>query len=366
MIIYVILYLMLLILGKIKTKKEDLKYIIPILIFFCCRFNLGADEPIYRLFGEMKELKILPLLRLNLNQIWELAEKYNIDFFYLSSFNRFELGNKLLYRLAWNTNLEGQVIIIVYSVITLYFLKEGVNRVSKNKMYSYLIFIGFPMFMMNFVGILRQSLAVSIIFYAYKYLMEKKILKYIFFVLLASCFHKTAIIGIGIFLIYYVKIHSYLLIYIIVECLLKLYKNLIYIANLPYSNYILNPIYSMGNKIYYFILILFFLLFIVNKINNRVFQKAEKEFQIVMFGLIIYLVFAKFGIIGYRLSLYFIIFILNMTPKVITNLKGQWKNIVKINIIILVFCLMIINLYIDSNNIKGKRLSNYKVFFLEK
>jgi len=366
MIVYIILYLTILFLGKIKVKKETLKYIIPILIFFCCRFNLGADEPIYRLFGEMSELQILPIKRLDLDQIWELSKKYNIDFFYLSSFNRFELGNKLLYKFVWNINLGGQTIIVIYSMITLYFLKEGIDRVFKNKMYSYLIFIGFPMFMMNFVGTLRQSLAVSIIFYAYKYLKEKKELKYIFFVLLASCFHKTAIIGIGILFIYHINIHSYLLVYIILELLLKLYKNLVYIVNLPYSHYILNPIYSLGNKIYYFILLLFILLFIINKINNRIFQKVDKEFKVVMFGLIIYLVFSKFGIIGYRISLYFLIFILNMIPEVIINLRGQWKNIVKISIVILIFILMMINLYIDKNNIKGERISNYKIFFLEK
>lgn len=65
---------------------------------------------------------------------------------------------------------------------------------------AYFIFF-MTTFSLAFNGV-RQMLAVSIIFYSYKYIYEKKLFKYILLILLASLFHKSAIVCLLLYFIW--------------------------------------------------------------------------------------------------------------------------------------------------------------------
>jgi hypothetical protein len=52
-------------------------------------------------------------------------------------------------------------------------------------------------------NIIRQCMAVALVFYGTKYLEQGKNLKYLIFVVLAFCFHRTALLGIAYYPLYY-------------------------------------------------------------------------------------------------------------------------------------------------------------------
>lgn len=71
----------------------------------------------------------------------------------------------------------------------LYVLKKR----SEDYFLSLFIFVTFGFYLFYFNG-LRQGLAMALVALATPYLIDKKFLKYLFFILLASFFHKTALI----------------------------------------------------------------------------------------------------------------------------------------------------------------------------
>lgn len=71
------------------------------------------------------------------------------------------------------------------------------------------ISVSFAMFLFYFIfynvslNMMRQSISMFILFWAFSYLMDKKYMKYIFLCLIAVLFHTTAILGIFIITLYY-------------------------------------------------------------------------------------------------------------------------------------------------------------------
>lgn len=63
--------------------------------------------------------------------------------------------------------------------------------------FSYLLFL--LLYYNRSLNMIRQSLALAIVLYAFKYVKKKQLLKYIFFIFIASLFHKTALLAIIIY-----------------------------------------------------------------------------------------------------------------------------------------------------------------------
>ncbi|MBP3557010.1 MAG: EpsG family protein [Thermoguttaceae bacterium] len=67
-----------------------------------------------------------------------------------------------------------------------------IYRYSNNVVVSFLLFMALGGFMFNFTGI-RQGMALGITAFSYKYLLERRFKNFIFIVLAASLFHKSAL-----------------------------------------------------------------------------------------------------------------------------------------------------------------------------
>lgn len=77
-------------------------------------------------------------------------------------------------------------------IITFSIFAHVIYKESKNVSISFLCYFGIGFLVLDFC-ILRQAAACSICFYAFRYLKEKEKVKFVFLVLLAATFHKTAI-----------------------------------------------------------------------------------------------------------------------------------------------------------------------------
>ena len=85
------------------------------------------------------------------------------------------------------------VFVLTFSIIGVWIYKH-----SKNIALSFLCFIAFGILSFDFT-ILRQALAVSITAWSFDFLINRKPVKFFLIVLLAACFHKTALIMLFIY-----------------------------------------------------------------------------------------------------------------------------------------------------------------------
>ena len=86
-----------------------------------------------------------------------------------------------------------QYMFTIYSALTIIFVYKALEY-NKDK---YSLSLCFFLYLFFYFGIsfnlVRQALAVAIVFYSYRYLTEKNLKKFVFWVLIASLAHKTAL-----------------------------------------------------------------------------------------------------------------------------------------------------------------------------
>lgn len=87
--------------------------------------------------------------------------------------------------------------LFVYNLIFLLFAYAGMRRY--NKIFNTPIWIGMLLYYLALynisLNIMRQSIAVSIVFFASSYLFENKYIKFMLFVLIAMGFHSSGLVG---------------------------------------------------------------------------------------------------------------------------------------------------------------------------
>lgn len=85
-----------------------------------------------------------------------------------------------------------QIFISIIACFIYFSTIKFIKKYSDNVVISVVLF--FLAFFHAYINVLRQAIAISIVLLGFELLYEKKILKFILFVLLATTFHKTAII----------------------------------------------------------------------------------------------------------------------------------------------------------------------------
>lgn len=124
-----------------------------------------------------------------------------MDFLFNNS-NGIEAGYLFLVFCA--TKLFGSLSSVLF--ITNLFVNIGVicglYRVRENISFDIAVLIYCFLFYQNTYNIMRQWLAIAAIMFGLKYIYEKKPLKYALTIIIAMFFHRTALVGAGLYLIY--------------------------------------------------------------------------------------------------------------------------------------------------------------------
>ena len=185
LITYVLLY-------KIFKLKDCKKYfcIIVFLLFTIFQglraIDVGSDTEKYVKFYNLS--KNFSLLDILLCKNWVI-----------------EPGYGLLMKLLSTFNIPSQAFLIIVSAVINGGFTYFIYKESKDPLISTIIFMGAEFFTLSFTA-LRQMIAVIIILNSFKYIKQKKLFKFICMVLLASTFHKTALIFIPAYLFKDIKI----------------------------------------------------------------------------------------------------------------------------------------------------------------
>lgn len=85
-----------------------------------------------------------------------------------------------------------QICIAILAIPFIYFVMRQIYEYSENIIFSIIIFVS--LYYAYAFFLLRQVIAMGIIIYSYKYIKEKKIIKFIGMVIVAGLFHSTALI----------------------------------------------------------------------------------------------------------------------------------------------------------------------------
>lgn len=271
--------------------------------------------------------------------------------------------------LVFNSNFEFLYVTINYlvcylhlSVNSLYFILEFIpltfiykacydNR-DENGNYVFYFVCFMLLFFNKSLNMCRQTIAIAILIYAYKYALDKKLIKYCFFGIIAMGFHISAIVFIPIYFLTQMISNSQkdfkrIMILLLLLVVIFRYQNIINILVLDLK--LLDPKYlfyssnSLGiNNIpileFIFVIIIGLLSVILYYNNKKTISKRDKMYiYFVMMTPILY----SLGMIGsyaFRISYFFYYYIIFVIPLFKECIKDKTsKKIMNIIIILSLF-----------------------------
>ena len=102
-------------------------------------------------------------------------------------------------------DFKSQMMFAVYAVATMFFIYKGCNYYSKGNYRVSLIFIAVyclnNMFWIGSLTMIRQFLALSIVFYSSRFIFEKQLCKFIVWIILATLCHYSALIALSLYIV---------------------------------------------------------------------------------------------------------------------------------------------------------------------
>lgn len=198
-------------------------------------------------------------------------------------------------------------------------------RYSPSVFISWLGFISYGHFF-NFHNIARQSIAIAIIMFSVKYIIERKFLQFIIMLLVASSFHYSAFVFVIAYFIHFIKISSIYfmitwcvsLVFVVNDGLfLPLFKSLEAFIPSAYINFLEDDrVASLGTRGLGIKLIISQIIFLILLYSYKKIEKKEVALdigqsffiKISMLGFILANVFAGIALVS-RINHYFTIFI---------------------------------------------------------
>lgn len=105
----------------------------------------------------------------------------------------YEWGYTIFNKLISYISLDQQWLLAACALLSLVPVAILIRDNSRDELFSALVYLGLPSFMIIYSG-LRQGIAIGICCYAFKYIKEKKLIKFALIVVLAALFHSSAIV----------------------------------------------------------------------------------------------------------------------------------------------------------------------------
>lgn len=190
---------------------------------------------------------------------------HSINNMSLSNFMSFdlELLYKVLNLIIGKIWLNDRFFITIVSIITCIGPYFFIKKRSKNYLLSILLFISIGTFRLQFY-IIRQSIALTFLLLGLNYIDDKKTIKFLLMVIVASLFHQSALIFVLIYLLNKFKGKTKVIISIALVFATFLLKDQLYslIGYSSYNNYMLSSIEGEGYGLFaLYVLIIAFSLF---------------------------------------------------------------------------------------------------------
>lgn len=337
LIIFIIILIYLIFKKNVKSQKNFLKISFIILfVFLAIRGeSTGTDLPNYHFF-------------------YDLLSYYNIKDLLKS--NYFEIGYTLYsYIIHLISNGNFRFFLVVTAFFSLIGIYDFIKRYSKNYLLSIIVYICLQYYLFIFSG-LRQGIALSIVCFSIRFIVQRKFWKFLCLVCIATTFHLSALIFLPAYFLSEYDINDKKLFFAIgLIIIIYIFRyNIVYLfASLFFSNYSLNDNFGNG----YSLLVIYFVIFIFISIFKRNFLGKEELklnnicYNYLYIGILIQVLATVEGN-AHRATFYYLITILCTIPKISLIFSSKDKLLVNIILIIL----LIIYFILISGNLV------YKIF----
>lgn len=349
MLYYIFFFLFILISLYFKEVKTNFKIdriqlsFTIIILFSAFRFDVGYDFSMYYHLIDGST----PFLDAQINRLEFLSRNLVI------------LSNKIGFY---------QLFFILTSFLIYIPIGYTIKKNSLDTKLSTLIFICVPLFYFNSLSIIRQFVAVALIFYSFNFIKKKQFFNFLISVFIAFFFHKSAIIGLPIYFIYQnshlIKRKMILIIYIAGFFSSKIIGFLTSYFFSQYAGYVEGRIAGEGGNLLLKLFQVIGLLLLIILYQKKE-TKKDFNFYIISFfiGLFIWSSLSHFGHAGYRGSLYFTIFVLLLIPCLTQRIKQ--KKLFKEITVVICTLMFFLNLYIGSRHkIKDPNMP-YQIFLFK-
>jgi hypothetical protein len=164
-------------------------FIIALVFIFCYNFkSINSSKIVYF------TLLLFCVLRYDVG--WDYTSYIvEIDSGYVSIIGgRLEPLSKLIFIIANFLNFY-PFAFFFFAWLTLKLVYLSIEKYSINPVVSWLVFYSLPLFFFASLSTIRQSLATVIILYSYQFVIERKFVKFLIVILIASFFHISALMG---------------------------------------------------------------------------------------------------------------------------------------------------------------------------
>lgn len=292
------------------------------------RYSKSQDK-LKKFFINISVLQLFLLLALRSKSVGVDANGYlsNFNFVKSSSFqellqHRFEIGYKLLTKFISILTEKDQVFLSIIAGLSIIPVGRFIYKYSKKPFLSFAIYISFNFYMFTFSG-LRQSIAFSIIYLSYDYIKQRKPLKFLLMVLLATSFHKSAIIFLPAYFITKIKLTETVISgFAFVDIFILVFKKQImsFVTKHFFQAYEIVESLSVN----WFLFSLFIFLVCLFFYKNVVKQDATSQhlYLLVATGISIMLL-ATVSTNAMRMANYYYVFVILLIPEVIASLKDS-------------------------------------------
>lgn len=252
-----------------------------------------------------------------------------------------------------------QYMFAIYSALTIIFVYKALEYNKDKYSLSLCFFLYlFLHFAISF-NIIRQALAVVIVFYTYRHLTEKNLKKFIFWVLIASLAHKTALVFLPLYFIVpknkekisKIQVIQVIALMIVMLVVLNLKTILQYLTNFSmfekYAIY-MNPMKTENKSLILKLILLCVFLFFRKQLKV---YEPKNNIYIILFIISVILEFTGyFSAFVKRIAMYFTIseiYLISCLPKIF-NKKD--RNLVLLAIICYAIIIFIISFYIQGQS----------------
>ena len=249
----------------------------------------------------------------------------------------------------FNSNLSGEVFFAITKILGIFISNYQIylaiigipyifcvfyfiNKHSKHILLSTIIFLS--LYYLYSFFLLRQVIAMGILLLSYDFLKEKKPIKFVITVLIATLFHQTAFVFLFaypfcIFNKFGKKNYVYIVVFYVLANILPqfiffLIKTFDFSGNL--LNYVKHGIYDTSGSVSMFgLLITVIMLVFANFYKKKFDYESDLVYNLSTIGSVL---FSLSGVVSefYRLSLFFSIFNIILIPNVIENEKNKTRK----------------------------------------
>lgn len=234
-------------------------------------------------------------------------------------------------------------VFIISAFITVFIVYNIICKRINNIVLGVFLYIGTRMYLYSFTQV-RQYIAIAIFLFAIKYIVEKKMFRYFFWILIASLIHKTAILYLPVYFVRNINLsHRKYIMIAVVAIFCAPIVNILYnyVGNYLYGWYISNEI-GLGNSsivmgiINLFVIILSILFY--NKVNTSVENRILLNIQLIAW---VAFVTTQSLNESYRIVALFMYTSILLIPKIYETIKYKNNKRVVMLMIIILFSLCI-------------------------